>query len=125
MLSLNSETNGESYSIAARTKRDSNPSGILPTEFRVLVKPDPAEEKTKGGIIIPDETKERQQFATQKATLIAVSPAAFSYDEDIRNNAPKPGDRVLVAKYSGFEVEGADGVKYRVIADKDIAAILV
>ena len=98
--------------------------GIHPTEFRVLVRPDPVEEKTKGGIILIDDSKEREKFAGQKATLIAVSPAAFSYDDAVKANPPKPGDRVVIAKYAGFDIKGEDGVEYRIIADKDVCAVL-
>lgn len=102
-----------------------NPSGIYPTEYKVLVRPEAIEEKTKGGIIIPDATKERMQFATMRAVVIAVSPIAFNYDDKLPDDAKaKPGDRVIVAKYAGVDADGADGVPYRLVNDKDVCAIL-
>lgn len=101
-----------------------NPSGIYPTEFKVLILPTPIEEKTKGGIILPDESKEREQFAQAEGELIAVSPLAFSYDDWKDADPPKPGDRVLFAKYAGAHVKGKDGKEYRLINDKDIGALL-
>ena len=102
----------------------SNPSGIEPTEFNCVVRADKVDEKTKGGIYIPDTTRERDELASIDATLMAVSPLAFSYetwpDEDMK---PKPGDRVVIAKYAGSVVKGADGEDYRIIKDKDILAI--
>jgi chaperonin GroES len=103
-----------------------NDSGIYPTEYKVLLRPKTVEEKTKGGIIIPEETKDREQFAQMEGELIAVSPLAFSYDDwkDHTNSRPKPGDRVLFAKYSGAKVTGKDGKEYRLANDKDVAAVL-
>lgn len=103
-----------------------NESGVLPTEYKVLISVDALDSKTKGGIIIPEVTQERQQFAQMQGTLVAVSPWAFSYEnwtghEDAK---PKPGDRVMFAKYSGADIDGKDGKKYRLINDKDVTAVL-
>lgn len=104
----------------------SNPSGIRPTEFRVLVRPVEVEAKTKGGIIIPDEKKERDQYAVMEATIIECSPLAFTYEANwpVDADKPKAGDRVVIAKYSGALIKGKDGVEYKLVADKDVAAIL-
>lgn len=101
-----------------------NPSGILPTEFKCLLRPIETPDKI-GSILLPDEAKEKEKFATQEGILIAVSPAAFNYDGMVREQAPKPGDRVLYAKYAGFTRKGNDGVDYRIVNDKDICAVLV
>lgn len=103
-----------------------NTSGIFPTEFKVLVRAKQVEEKTKGGILLPDEKKERDQHAVMEATIVAVSPLAFTYEDNWPEGARKPsvGDRVIIAKYSGALVKGKDGVEYKLIADKDIAAVL-
>lgn len=101
----------------------SNPSGIQPTEFKVLVRPAPVETKI-GSIIIPEQHLEKKEFARVEGTLIAVSPAAFNYDGMAPEMAPKVGDRVLYAKYSGLEIKGKDGVEYKIINDRDICAVL-
>ncbi len=101
-----------------------NESGIFPTEYRVLVRPVEVTEKTKGGIIIPDETKERDQYAQMEGVLVAVSPLAFTYDDWKGAQPPKPGDRILYAKYAGALVTGKDGKKYRICNDKDLTAVL-
>jgi co-chaperonin GroES (HSP10) len=103
-----------------------NPSGISPTEYKALIRPKQLGEKTPGGIIIPDETKDRDQFAQMEGDLVAVSPLAFSYDgwAGHEHMKPKPGDKVLFAKFSGAKVTGRDGVEYRLVNDKDIAAVL-
>ena len=102
-----------------------HPSGITPTEFKVLLLTDTVEERTAGGIIKPVERVERDQYAAMEGVIIAASPLAFTY-ENWPEGARKPqvGDRVIFAKYAGATVEGRDGVKYRLVADKDIGAVL-
>lgn len=101
-----------------------NTSGILPTEYKVLIAPVEVDQKTKGGIIIPDETKDRDQYAQMRGVLVAISPLAFTYDDWKDAKPPKVGDEVLFAKYAGAVVDGKDGKKYRLTNDKDIAAVL-
>ena len=100
-----------------------NPSGIMPTEFKVLVKPDKIEEKTAGGIIKPQMTRDRDQFAVTTGTLVALSPLAFTFELG-DHWRPVVGDHVVYGKYLGSEIEGKDGETYRLINDKDIAAVL-
>lgn len=91
----------------------------------MLIEPKRVDEKSKGGIIIPDEAKDREQFAQMEGTLVARSPLAFTYDDwPAGCNAPGVGDRVLFAKFAGAKVTGKDGKEYRLVNDKDIAAVL-
>ena len=87
---------------------------IKPLADRVLVKPAPAEEKTIGGIIIPDTAKEKplqgEVIATGNGTK----------DEEM---VVKTGDTVLYGKYSGQEVE-FEGVKYLIMRQSDLLAVL-
>ncbi len=101
-----------------------NTSGIEPTEFNVLVLLEKAPEK-KGNIYLPDEASERQQAMETRATLVAVSPLAFTYSDDWPNGAPQPqiGEQVIIAKGAGVMVDGDDGRKYRLLKDKDICGI--
>lgn len=103
-----------------------NPSGIQPTEYRVLILPTPYEEVTKGGIIKPAELAEREKFATQDGTIIAVSHLAFTYatNEEWAGKKPKPGDKVIFAKYAGFRHRGKDGQDYQLVSEKDVCAIV-
>jgi chaperonin GroES len=101
-----------------------NTSGILPTEYKVLIYPKQVDERTKGGIIIPDESKDREQFAQMEGTLVARSPLAFTYDDWKSASPPSVGDRVLFAKFAGAKVTGKDGKEYRLVNDKDVAAVL-
>jgi chaperonin GroES len=103
-----------------------NTSGIEPLDVRVLVRPDPVEEVTKGGIILAPTTVEQEKFATVKATLVAVGANAFA--EASANpcfDAPQPGNRVMIAKYGGVTVKGpVDGLDYRIMNDVDVIATL-
>ncbi|HNX86805.1 MAG TPA: co-chaperone GroES [Bacteroidales bacterium] len=87
---------------------------IKPLADRVLVEPAAAEEKTAGGIIIPDTAKEKPQ----KGTVVAVGPG--KKDEPM---TVKPGDEVLYGKYSGTEIT-IDGINYLIMRESDIVAIV-
>ena len=102
-----------------------NNSGIIPLDMRVLVKPDAVEEVTKGGIILAASVVEQEKYATVKATLVASGVNAFA---EARSNPeftpPKPGDRVMIAKYGGVNIKGDDGDEYRIMNDADVVALL-
>ena len=87
---------------------------IKPLADRVLVKPAPAEEKTAGGIIIPDTAKEKPLQGEVLAT------GDGTKDEEM---VLKAGDKVLYGKYSGTEVE-FDGEKYLIMRQSDVLAVL-
>lgn len=97
-----------------------NPSGIRPLEYNVLVRPREIEEKTKGGLYLPDEHREREQFAQTEGEIVAMSPLAFNYDTDAER--PAIGARVMFFKYQATEVRGRDGGRYWLMKDKAIAA---
>lgn len=92
-----------------------------PVEYKVLIRLDQLEQKTAGGIIIPDERRDRDQMAQTEATLVAVGGNAF---EDWGEPKPKPGDRILVAKYAGERPSKDENNPYRLCNDKDICAII-
>jgi len=89
-------------------------SKITPIADRVLVEPSPAEEKTAGGIIIPDTAKEKPQ----RGTVVAVGQG--KKDEPM---TVKAGQTILYGKYSGTEVQ-LDGKDYLIMRESDIMAIL-
>ena len=92
-----------------------NITPVAGTKNRVIVKPAAAEEKTAGGIIIPDTAKEKPQ----KGIIMAASQK----DED--GNAPvvKAGDTVLYGKYAGTEIT-VEGEDYLIMRESDILAIV-
>jgi chaperonin GroES len=87
---------------------------IKPLADRVLIVPAPAEEKTIGGIIIPDTAKEKPL----KGEVIAVGNG--TKDEEM---VLKTGDTVLYGKYAGTEIE-IDGNKYLIMRQSDVLAVL-
>ena len=100
-------------------------SGITPIEYNVVVKPERVEEQTKGGLYMPDEVREKDQYGEFKGVLVALSPMAFSFDE-WPEDAPKPKvtDRVVFTRYAGTLVVGDDGEDYRIMKDKDVLGVL-
>ena len=90
-----------------------------PLHDRVVVKRVAEEEKTKGGIIIPDTAKEKPM----EGEVVAVGPGAR--DEKGALVAPdvKTGDRILFGKWSGTEIK-LDGVEYLIMKESDIMGIL-
>ena len=87
---------------------------ITPLHDRVIVKPAAAEEKSAGGIIIPDTAKEKPQ----KGVVVAAGPGKI--DEPV---TVKAGDSVLYGKYSGTELT-IDGLEYLIMRESDILAIV-
>lgn len=87
---------------------------IKPLADRVLVKPAAAEEKTVGGIIIPDTAKEKPL----QGSVLAVGTG--TKDEEM---VLKAGDTVLYGKYSGTEIE-LEGEKYLIMRQSDVLAVL-
>lgn len=87
---------------------------IKPLADRVLIKPAPAEEKTAGGLIIPDTAKEKPLQGEVLAT------GNGTKDEEM---ILKAGDRVLYGKYAGTEVE-VEGEKYLIMRQSDVLAIM-
>ena len=91
-----------------------------PLHDRVVVKRIDAEEKTAGGIIIPDTAKEKPQ----QGEVVAVGPGGRDQSGKLIPIDLKAGDRVLFGKYSGTEVK-IDGVEYLIMKESDIMGVLV
>ena len=87
---------------------------VKPLADRVLIEPAPAEQKTSGGIIIPDTAKEKPQ----KGTVVAIGNG--KKDEPL---TVKVGDTVLYRKYSGTEIS-IEGKDYLIMKESDIFAII-
>ena len=92
---------------------------LKPLADRVVVKKVEAEEKTAGGIVLPDTAKEKPQ----QGEVLAVGPGRFDEKGARMPMELKAGDRVLFAKYSGTEVK-IEGVEYLLLAERDILAIV-
>jgi chaperonin GroES len=92
---------------------------LKPLADRVVVKKLDAEEKTMGGIVLPDTAREKPQ----KGEVLAIGPGKID-DKGTRHPMEvKEGDKVLFAKYSGTEIK-IEGVEYLIIPEHDILAIV-
>jgi len=87
---------------------------IKPLADRVVIEPKAAEEKTSGGIIIPDTAKEKPQ----KGVVVAVGPGKPDEPTTV-----KVGDNVLYGKYAGTEL-ALDGTDYLIMRESDVLAIV-
>ena len=92
---------------------------LKPLHDRVLVKRLEGEEKTAGGIIIPDTAKEKPQ----KGAVVAAGPGKTDEDGKLIKMSVKKGDIVLFAKYAGTEIK-LDGQDHLVMREEDILAIV-
>jgi chaperonin GroES len=92
---------------------------IRPLADRVVVKRTKEEEKTKGGIIIPDTAKEKPV----EGLVVAVGNGKTLKDGKLRPLDVKEGDRVLFGKYSGTEVK-LDGEEHVILREDDLLAIV-
>ena len=91
-----------------------------PLHDRVVVKRVEQEEKTKGGIIIPDTAKEKPQ----EGEVIAVGPGGRTEDGELIPLDVKAGDRVLFGKWSGTEVK-IDGEDLLIMKESDLLGVIV
>ena len=92
---------------------------IRPLHDRIIVKRVKEEEKTKGGIIIPDTAKE----PPIEGDVIAVGSGKVLEDGKVRKLDVKAGDRILFGKYAGTEVK-IDGVEHLMLREDDILGVV-
>jgi chaperonin GroES len=95
------------------------PMKIRPLQDRIIVKRVEEEEKTKGGIIIPDTAKEKPI----EGKVIAAGNGKVLEDGKVRPLDIKAGDRVLFSKYAGTEVK-LDGVEHLIMREEDILGVI-
>ena len=92
---------------------------IRPLEDRVLIKQLEAEERTAGGIVLPDSAQEKPQ----KGEVIAAGPGRVLNSGDRSNMTVTKGDTVLFGKYAGTTIK-IDGEEHQIMRESDILAIL-
>jgi chaperonin GroES len=92
---------------------------LKPLDDRVVVEPTEAEEKTAGGILLPDTAKQKPQ----QGKVIAVGPGKLSDEGNRLALAVKIGDTVLYGKYSGSDVE-VNGKELKILRESDLLAKL-
>jgi chaperonin GroES len=95
-----------------------------PTGWRVLVLPYTLPSKTKGGIIMADETLEKNRLATNVGYVVSVGPDAYRDEEKFPNGAwCKKGDWVMFGRYAGSRFKIIDG-ELRILNDDEVIAVL-
>jgi chaperonin GroES len=92
---------------------------IRPLQDRILIKRVDEEQKTAGGIIIPDTAKEKPQ----EGRVVAVGNGKVGDDGKLRPLDVKKGDRVLFSKYAGSEVK-LDGEEHTIIREEDVLGVI-
>ena len=108
---------------------EGNTSGWQALDYKVIVKKDRVEEKTVGGIYVPTDAKNQEEWNVQTGVIVSCGALAFTdgrrangelYEWPIK---PKAGDRVITKEFAGLRFVGDDGEAYMVFNDKEIAGI--
>jgi chaperonin GroES len=92
---------------------------LVPLDDRVVIKQSEAEDKTAGGIILPDTAKEKPQIGK----VIATGPGKLLKNGNRKEMSVKAKDEVIYAKYIGSEIE-IDGDKYVILQESDILGVV-
>jgi chaperonin GroES len=92
---------------------------VRPLQDRILVRRVAEEEKTKGGIIIPDTAKEKPA----EGEVIAVGNGKANPKGEVRPLAVKKGDRILFGKYTGSDIK-IDGVDHLILREDDVLGLI-
>ena len=104
----------------AQARKQAGPKpAIRPLGEKVLVKRLEAEDKTRGGIVLPDTAKEKPQ----KGTVLAVGPGKLLDDGKRADLQVSVGDKIIFASYAGTDVK-INGQEYLLISESDVLAIL-
>jgi chaperonin GroES len=93
---------------------------IQPLADRIIVRPLEAEEKSKGGIVLPDTAKEKPQ----EGKVVAVGKGKVGEDGKVKTLELKKGDRVLYGKYSGTEITTNEGEELLIMREDDVFAVV-
>jgi len=92
---------------------------IRPLDDRVVIEPNEAEEKTAGGIVLPDAAKEKPMIGK----VVAVGDGKLLDSGKRGQMSVKKGDSVIFGKYSGSDIE-VDGVEYKIMRETEILGIV-
>jgi len=95
-------------------------ANLRPLDDRVVIEPTEAEERTAGGIVLPDTAKEKPQ----RGTVVAIGPGKLLDSGNRGQLSVKVGDEVIYGKYSGSEIE-VNGKDVKIMRESDILAKLL
>ena len=93
---------------------------IKPLGDRIIVRPLEAQEKTKGGIVLPDNAKEKPQ----EGEVVAVGKGKVKENGDFQAMELKAGNRILYGKYSGTEITTKEGEELLIMREDDVFAVV-
>ena len=93
---------------------------LKPLGDRIIVKPLEVEEKTKGGIVLPETAKEKPQ----EGKVVAVGKGKVLDNGNVQPMEVKTGDRILYGKYSGSEITTKEGDELLIMREDDVLAII-
>jgi chaperonin GroES len=119
LATVHLRSEGRSAKLKARQATGGNQMAIRPLHDRVVIKRVEEEQKTKGGIIIPDTAKEKPV----EGKVIAVGNGRVLEDGKVRPLDVKAGDRVLFGKYSGTEIK-IEGDEHIIMREDDILCVI-
>jgi chaperonin GroES len=108
----------EEKTVAAKTQTSKSTLKLTPLNDRVVVTPIDAEERTAGGVFLPDTAREKPN----KGKVLAVGPGRLGDDGKRLGVAVKAGDVVLYGKYSGTEIK-VEGDELKILREEDILGI--
>lgn len=110
---------------------DGNKSGWQALDYKVIIKKDKVEEVTSGGIYVPTEAKDQEEWNVQTGVIVSHGELAFTDGRRASGELiswaikPKPGDRVVTKEFAGLRFIGDDGEPYMIFNDKEIAGVKV
>ena len=110
--------------VGVKTSKTEEPNLPRPTGWRLLVLPFKMKEKTKGGVILAEDTLERQQVASQVGLVMAMGPDCYA-DKDRYPDGPwcKEKDWIMFARYAGSRIK-IDGGEMRLLNDDEVLATI-
>jgi len=103
-----------------------NESGFAPMSTNIMVLPDGVNDRTAGGIFLPEEQRSRMALAAESGVVVAMGSEAFKYAVDgtpWRGDRPSVGAHVYFERYAGQVLSGRDGLQYRVMDAKCVGAL--
>jgi co-chaperonin GroES (HSP10) len=121
MDSLQGDFQADAFKDRTEAQEFDADGGLVPKGHIVLVLPDPVQRESAGGIALPDATIFTNEQSQVFGILVAAGPAAWFDESEPR---AQPGDRVMFSKFAGQMYTGPDGLRYRVVNDKDILGVI-
>lgn len=103
-----------------------NESGWDAHGDKLIVKPDHMAELTAGGIKLPDDVVDRHTMAAEAGVIVSIGDDCFKFLANgmpYSGRSPKLGERVSIGRYSGQQLMGHDGARYRILNDSEVGAV--